>query len=405
MRWASAVSSRVSLHDAVVECSAEVRTQLGGGTEPDLVLAFVSPHFHAQYEEVPEAVRAWFPEAALLGCTGAGVIGAGREVEDAPGLSITAAFLPGVTLASFSVTGAELPSPDAPPEAWAELTGVEPGATPQFVLLAEPFSLDGEALVEGLDFAFPSAPKIGGLASGGGRPGSHALFLDGAVYREGAIGVALSGNVVIDTVVAQGCRPIGRPMRVTEAQGNLLVKLDDQPALEALQATYEALAEDEQALARRNLFLGLAPSAKFGAGMDLVDDAPQSAFLIRNVIGADSSQGVIAVGAQPREGQLVQFHVRDADSSAEDLRLSLESYARQAGGAQAAGALLFSCTGRGAHLYGTPGHDSGIFRDLVGTLPLGGFFCNGEFGPVNGTTYLHGYTSSFGIFRPITAPD
>ena len=63
------------------------------------------------------------------------------------------------------------------------------------------------------------------------------------------------------------------------------------------------------------------------------------------------------------------------------------------------GALLFSCLGRGAHLYGEPDHDSRAFAQEVGEVALGGFFCNGEIGPVGDTTYLHGYTSSFGLFH------
>ena len=31
--------------------------------------------------------------------------------------------------------------------------------------------------------------------------------------------------------------------------------------------------------------------------------------------------------------------------------------------------------------------------------PLGGFFCNGEIGPVGGRAYLHGYTASVALFR------
>jgi small ligand-binding sensory domain FIST len=64
------------------------------------------------------------------------------------------------------------------------------------------------------------------------------------------------------------------------------------------------------------------------------------------------------------------------------------------------GALLFQCLGRGAYLYGRPDHDTDMFREKVSAMPLTGFFCNGEIGQVSGSTYLHGYTSSFGIFRP-----
>lgn len=62
--------------------------------------------------------------------------------------------------------------------------------------------------------------------------------------------------------------------------------------------------------------------------------------------------------------------------------------------------MLFSCLGRGEGLYGVPDHDTAVFSRMIGPLPIGGFFCDGEIGPVEGATYVHGYTSCFGIFRP-----
>ena len=88
----------------------------------------------------------------------------------------------------------------------------------------------------------------------------------------------------------------------------------------------------------------------------------------------------------------------NARTSADDLRALLTDYESDRG--RPHGALLFSCLGRGLHLYGKPDHDSGLFRYCLGDVPLGGFFCNGEIGPVHGTTFLHGYTSAFGLFGP-----
>ena len=101
-----------------------------------------------------------------------------------------------------------------------------------------------------------------------------------------------------------------------------------------------------------------------------------------------------------KEGQTVQFHLRDSQTSAQDLDAMLEKYVSGHKPQEDSGALLFQCLGRGAFLYGRADHDTDMFREKVGTLPLTGFFCNGEIGPVGGSTFLHGYTSSFGIFRP-----
>jgi small ligand-binding sensory domain FIST len=100
-----------------------------------------------------------------------------------------------------------------------------------------------------------------------------------------------------------------------------------------------------------------------------------------------------------RDGQVVQFHLRDAQTSADDLQTLLRQR-RDGDGARPEGALMFSCLGRGMHLYDRADHDTDMFREFYGAVPLGGFFCNGEIGPVQGKTFLHGYTSSFGLFFP-----
>lgn len=391
MQWASAISTNDALDPALAECALAIGVQLDGA-EPDLVVIFAAPALDGQLMSLSSQVRPLFPHAVIVGCTGAGVIGGGVEMESTPAISITAAVLPGVALAAFHLSDDALPSPDAPPDDWTHAVGVEPGSDPHFILLADPFTMDGPALLAGLDFAFPTAAKIGGLASGGASVGGHTLYLNDEVHSSGAVGVALSGNIVVDTVVAQGCRPVGKPMRITSAERNMLLSADDRPPMETLQELFERADPAERDRMQRNLFIGIA--------MDpLEDDAQAGDFLIRNIVGIDAERGAIGVGALLSEGQLVQFHVRDADTSAEDLRNALAGYLREAGDRHAAAALLFQCTGRGQYLYGHEGHDTDVFNEMIGAVPVGGFFCNGEIGPVAGTTYLHSYTSSFAIFR------
>jgi small ligand-binding sensory domain FIST len=397
MHWASSISTSEEVDAALAQCEQYIRAQMGDD-EPDLVLVFASMGFHRQVGSLGAEVTRLFPSATVIGCTGAGVIGGGKEVELAEAISITAASLPGVNISAFHLNANDLPSPDDPPNAWEGVVGASPDAEPHFILLADPFSINAEDLLAGLDFAFPPAAKIGGLASGGSQPGSHGLYLGETAFREGAVGVALTGNVVVDTVVAQGCRPIGEPMRVTSAESNMLRSADDKPPIELLQELFERSSARDQDLMQRNLFMGVA--------MDpLMDDAKAGDFLIRNIVGADQARGGIAVGTHLREGQMVQFHVRDADTSAEDLKGALARYLEGVGDRNAAAALMFQCTGRGRYLYGEEGHDTSVFNEMVGALPLGGFFCNGEIGPVGGATYLHGYTSSFAIFRERTVGD
>ena len=391
MRWASALSRSGNAEEAVERATEELCMRLGSQA-PDLVVAFASPSL-VEEVDVAALIHARLPGAVLLGCSGGGIIGANHEVEQGPALSLTGAVLPAVRLVPFHIDMNEFPEAGASPEEWHSLVGVPPEERPSLLLIVDPFTCDAGPLVAGLDRAYPGALKVGGLASGTREPGSTRLFLGGQSWRTGAVGLALTGNVVVDAIVAQGCRPIGTPMLVTRCEGNVLLRLNERPPLEVLRELHQTLDSRDQALFRHSLFIGIEMK------QDQVE-YQQGDFLIRNIAGVDPQSGAIAVGATLRPYQAVQFHLRDALTAAEDLTRHLERYrAGSAGAASPQGALLFSCLGRGMHLYGRPDHDTSLFEGALGSIPLGGFFCNGEIGPVGGTTFLHGYTSAFALFR------
>ncbi|MDJ0864479.1 MAG: FIST C-terminal domain-containing protein [Myxococcota bacterium] len=384
MQWASAVSEEREVRGAARQAVEALQAELGSAP-PDLAFLFSSQAHAGAEERLAELVREQLAPGVLLGCSAHSVIGGGREIEGRPALSLTAARLPGVSVRALGGEGAE--SAPADP-------GLAPDPAPHFVLLADPFSCDAEALVAGLDAAFPASAKIGGLASGAQQPGAVALYRNDRVQRSGWVGLALQGDVEVDTVVAQGCRPIGHPLFVTRCRDGLLIELDGRPAADALRALFEAAEARDRELMQTSLFLGLEMRPE-------LSEYRHGDFLVRNLVGADPERGTLAVAAGLHEGQVVQFHLRDARTSAEDLEAQLARYARAGrGGSAPGGALLFSCLGRGAPLYGHPDHDSDALRRHLGPLPLGGFFCNGEIGPVGRRTFLHGYTSAFGIFRP-----
>jgi len=392
MRWGSAVSVLPSLRENLEEISESVRHQLGE-QEIDLAMLFVSPHFRDQSDLARDRTMEYLRPKTFMGCSAGGVIGGGQEIERVPAVSLVAASLPGVRLTPIYSDTHDLPDEDAPPTEWRDYLGLGAEEAADFVILADPFSVAAEGFLGGLDYAFPQCAKIGGLASGGQQARENVLFLDQQVHDRGLVAVALTGNVDVDTIVAQGCRPIGTPVAVTRCEQNLLREIEHQPPLQYLRRLVEGLSEYDRKLVRTSLFLGIQTSA-FEAG------TTNDHFLIRNLIGLDYPTGAIAVGALLREGQLVQFHLRDSVASDDELRRLLARYADSRSARTARGALLFSCLGRGEYLYGEPGHDSQVFRSLLGPLPVGGFFCNGEIGPVGSATYLHGYTSAIGIFRP-----
>ncbi|GET44349.1 FIST signal transduction protein [Microseira wollei] len=407
MQWVNALSTRPSLEGAVEEVVERVTAALPA--KADLGLVFISAAFASEYTRLMPLLQERLEVPVLIGCSGGGVIGMkpnqeAQEVEGEPGLSLHLAHLPGVNVKAFHIFAESMPDLDSPPDAWVELIGVSPQEQPQFILLADPFSSKVNDLIQGLDFAYPGAVKVGGLASGSARIGGTGLFCNYKLYREGTIGVALSGNIVMETIVAQGCRPIGQPYRVTLGERNIVLGMEAESAagvgataksgtpLEVLRDLIQSLSEEDRMLAQHSLFVGVARD-------EFKQNLEQGDFLIRNLLGVEPSAGAIAIGDRVRAGQRIQFHLRDANTSAEDLELLLSRYQQQANTTAARGALMFSCMGRGEGLYGSPNFDSHLFHRYLSNIPLGGFFCNGEIGPVGGSTFLHGYTSVFGICR------
>ena len=392
MKWASHLSTQNNIEACVDESVEAILSQMDGKSV-DLTIIFMSPQFKDKYEEIPKLIRDRISSGHFLGCSGGGIVGGGKEAEQQAAFSMTCANLPDVEIKGIHTDTMKLPDQDTAPSVWREWLGVDVEKNPSFIFLADPFSFQGEEFLAGVDFAYPNSSKVGGLASGAQAQGGNALYLDDKIYNNGLIGLALSGNIGMDTIVAQGCRPIGEPVKVSKCDGTLLTGMDGQPPLELLQSVYEGLDENDKSLVQTSLFLGIE--------MDPLKDNPQQGdFLIRNIMGVEREVGGIQVGTLLREGQLVQFHLRDKAMSAEDLKLMLTRYKANKNFKNTSGALLFSCLGRGQYLYGKPNHDSDMFRDHIGDIPLGGFFCNGEIGPVGKTTFLHGYTSSFGIFHP-----
>jgi len=400
MKWVNALSTRPSLEAAVEDVVEQAQRLLQ--VPADLGLVFISAAFASEYSRLMPLLQEKLSIPALIGCCGGGIVGIDakgdvQEVEEGAALSLTLAHLPDVKVQTFHISINALPDPDSSPDAWVELMGVPPQDQPHFILLGDPMSSGTNELLQGLDFAYAGAAKVGGLADPGSLGHHSSLFCDFKQYRDGMVGVALSGNLVMETIVAQGCRPIGQPYQVVEGERNILLKLEESAygkahtPLEILQGIFEDLEEEDRALAQRSLSIGIAQSA-------FKQTLEQGDFLIRNVLGVDPRTGAMAIGDRVRPGQRIQFHLRDAEASEDDLTMLLERYQNQDQSSSPAGALMFACLGRGEGLYNRPNFDSRLFTRYL-NVPLSGFFCNGEIGPVGNTTFLHGYTSVFGICR------
>lgn len=386
--FACALSTDSDWRKAVEAVAVKANAELGGAC--DLAIVFVTELYPGlKPSEIAGIIRRHLPCPALIGCNASGVIAADREIEGEPAVSLLAMRLPGVKIAPFSLMPAELESMEKPSELIA-MFDIFPTDKPKLLVLADPMSCDIEKFIKVFNEAYPGAPVIGGLASGPALRKPGWVLIGSELYAQGAVGVALSGDVDFEIIVAQGCKPIGKPYTITKADGNVLRELGGRPPLELLRETLSMLPAEDQALARQSLFAGLVMNevrSKFKRGD----------FLIRNIMGYDGDTGALMIGANLRPGQTLQFQLRDAEASDDDLRVLLANLKDRDEAPK--GALLISCCGRGRGLYGAPDHDAGLVQSRRGPLPLAGFFANGELGPVGGKNYIHGYTTSLAIIR------
>lgn len=376
--FASSLSQHPIASEALGEAAGEILEQLDG-QGCDLVVCFASTHHVGAFEDIGPAVHNILEPRVLVGGTAVAVVGGSHEVEENPALALFAARFDAATLTPVTLRLQETPD-------GAALTGWPTFDRPpaSLLLFADPFTFPVDAFLQRVNRDLPGLQIIGGLASAAASPGGNRLVLNDRVVDEGAVGVFVDGGIEVRTLVSQGCRPIGRPYVVTRAEQNLIEELAGKPAIERLQELAGDATEEERELLRHGLHMGLVVDehkAEFGRGD----------FLVRNLLGADQSSGALAVGEQVAVGQTVQFHVRDAAAADEDLREMLS-------GVDADAALLFTCNGRGRHLFTVPDHDAGMVEKLLGPIPLAGAFCAGEIGPVGGRNFLHGFTASLALF-------
>jgi len=390
--FASALSETRQTLAAIDEVITDLAGRIPGA--PDLMAVFATPHHTDQIELIHRRLRDAFQPRHLLGATAEGVIGVQREVERTAGLSVMLGHLPGSRLLPLRYdpqTPDKLACTISARDADDDANLDTDNQAKAVILLADPFSTPLTALIPAIAEAFGGAPIIGGVASGAGRPDGNRLLGADDIHHDGAVGIAIAGDVHTQCTVSQGCRPIGRPYVITRAQRNVVLELGGRNALELLQDMVQELdVEERELIQSHGLLVGRVINEykrHFGRGD----------FLIRGLSGIDETSGAIGI-ADPavRVGQTIQFHVRDRATAREDLALLLEAQKLHGEGA---GALLFSCNGRGTRLFNEPHNDAAQVAAALGEVPLAGFFAAGEIGPVGHENFLHGHTASLLVFR------
>lgn len=360
------------------------------GNIADVALLFASGEYADHYAEMLQIVRRATGATILLGCSGEGVVGPGVELEQVPALSLLTLSLPGATMRAVRFTEEMVRNYNAPQE-WQAALDLPPENVNAWLVFADPFRMDCETLVSNLSLAYPDAPVLGGLASNDIVERRTYIFCNEEVYDEGGVGLAIGGSYTLLPLVSQGCEPVGEPWTITHVQDNgMIASISNRSAYEMLVETVKNLTPALQQVAQRNLFVGLAAD-------EYCDRFERGSFLIRQLIGVDRRNGALAIGAQPRTGQTIQFQVRDASTADLDLKELLVQTRAALGNQQPVAAILCTCNGRGEGMFGVPDHDAEAITQTFGSLPLAGLFCNGEIGPVGKRSFLHGFTACLAL--------
>ena len=376
MPYASSLSTHDDPAIAVAEAIGHILDKLG--PSPDFAVVFVSGHFKKRVGDIRSAVAELLRPNVLIGCTAGAVVCGSREIEDQSALAIFGGSCDGEVVPLRIDNRSDLLHDTEKPLADTDIHTM--------LLLADPFSFPAETALAQCRSLYPKVQIIGGLVSSTDPSSGDCLLLDGEIYRDGAVALLIKGEVVVEPLVSQGCRPVGSPLIITRSRDNMIYELGGRPALQRLEEMIEVMPEKEKMLVNHGLHVGRVideHKLEFSRGD----------FLIRAVIGADRDSGVVAIGDLAPVGSTIQFQVRDASSATEDLT-QLSSRIPMADGA-----LLFTCNGRGTNLFEAPNHDASEVAARIKGEAVAGMFCAGEIGPVSEQSFLHGFTASAAVFR------
>lgn len=384
MICAAALSTREDDAESLGEVFAKVGSALAG-EKADFAFCFASGDRAGVLERLADEYPGNALAESLIGVTGESIVGDGREIEESSAVALWACKLPaGATARSIRL------SQDFAP--FLDRLADEPSVPRTLVLVADPSCFPLDSFLKQAKTKTPELKIVGGMASASRSPGVNVMLCDRYCLRIGAAGALIEGAAGLRTIVSQGCRPIGRPLIITAIEANIIRELGRRPALEVLQEIFSELSPEEQSKARQGLHIGIVIN-EYQEKFDRGD------FLVRNILAADESGG-LAITDLARVGRTVQFHIRDAETASDDLRSLLLSSRDRTGG-RPRGALLFTCNGRGSRLFDEPNHDVSLVREILGPIPIAGFFAMGEFGPVGGQSFLHGFTASALVFDEI----
>ena len=383
--YAVAVDTSDFLDAAIAKVCQELSSKIDDSI--DLAIVFAAGYSPDEFDRHAIRIQESLKAKHVMGCNCETVIAGEREYEEQKCLTVWIARLPGTQMIPMHLDfernqdgGAIVGWPD-------EISGQWPAGC-KLLAIGEPFGFPMDGLLERFNEDRPDVEIIGGMASGAVTPDESRLLLNSETFKTGAVVTRLSGTNYIQTVVSQGCRPIGEPMVVTKSERNVIFQLGGEPALVKLKKIFDTLPTREQRMVEHGLQLGRVIS-EYQENFEFGD------FLIRNVVSFDPDTGAIVVADYMKVGQTIQFHIRDHETATAEMQQLLSN---QMAKTPSQSALLFTCNGRGTRMFPEPNHDAALLSKALGSELVAGLFAAGEIGSVGGKNFLHGFTASIALF-------
>ena len=397
---------------------AQLRAQIAlhdYASNPTLGLLYITDHYAAQAREILDFLGAELPEITdWSGTVGVGIASSNVEYFDEPALALMLCELPADQYRVFSGVA---------PLGVGDGMGFEPHTA---LVHADAGTPDVAELIAEMAARTATGYLFGGLASS--RNGSVQFAVGGngnikgqgaasGVFQGGLSGVAFGDGVALISRVTQGCQPVTAQRVISAADGNLILELDGQPALDILLGDLDISLDQPQAAMAilRATLVGLTD-----AGSDAVGRTGNfgADVVVRHIIGLDPTRRGVAIADRAEVGMRMAFCRRDAEAARADLvricaeireelepeELSLPVATALAGpeaqvapnvARRVAGAIYVSCAGRGGPHFGGPSAELQIVRRALGDVPLVGFFAGGEIA----RHHLYGYTGVLTVFR------
>lgn len=377
------VSTERNTARAALEAAAQVVEGLDG-RGADWCVAFVSAEHREHLTALTESLSGALETPYVAGCSAAGVLVGDRDYENGPVLGVLAVGSDQLLATPFLFHDEGDHGLTAGVRLGQRFAGSR-GSDDLLLVWPDPFSVRPDRLLQSVDAVLGGVPIVGGAASASGSEPTTFQFCGPECGETSVSGVRLGGRFRHVIGVTQGCRPLGEPRRVTRAHENFLLEIEGRPALEALRECAPAGSLDELDWGLQFLSVGLAPDP----GVPRIDSGQ---YLVRNIVTADPDTGVLAIADTVEEGQHIVFVVREPAAARQDLAEMLERVSGQRTGLNYRFGFYFDCLARGRSLYQETGIDSALLAEALPGVPLLGFSCNAEIGPIRGRNSVFTYS-------------